>query len=75
MTINPELIGLIVAIVLALNTFLFGLYKALEFIKDKTVSQADNAIYDWVGKALSFLQKVIEIIGPVTAVKKVEEKK
>ncbi len=61
----------IIAVVLATNAVLFGLYKGLGFIKDKTKSNVDNSAYDLIGKVLGFLQKIIEIVGPVTAVKSI----
>lgn len=72
--ISPELMGMIIAIVLALNAFLFGAYKALEYIKDKTVTNADNSAYDLIGKILGYIQKILEITGNNTQ-PKAEEKK
>ncbi len=63
------LAGYIVVVVLATNALLFGAYQALGFFKDKTESSVDNNAYELIGKILSFLKKIIEIVGPVTAVK------
>lgn len=45
---------------LMLNLFLSGLSKALEVIKDKTKTEADNKLYDVVQKCASVLQKVVD---------------
>ena len=73
LNISPEMVGFIVALVLALNAFLFGAYKALEILKDKTESKLDNSAYEIIGKILNILKKIVEVVGPVTVVK--EEKK
>lgn len=67
--VSMNLIGMIALVVIALNAFLFGLYNTLAVIKDKTSSDVDNKAYDIIAKVLGFLQKIIEIIGPVTAAK------
>lgn len=72
--IAPEVVGLIIAIVLALNAFLYGAHAALGYIKDKTLTKADNDADDFIVKILGYLQKLIEIIGPVTAIKTLTEK-
>lgn len=73
--IPMNLIAVIAGVVLAINAFLFGLYQALGYLKDKTAWGGDNAAYDFLAKVLGFLQKIIEVIGPVTAVKKSEPPK
>lgn len=72
--VNLNLIGTIALVVIALNAFLFGLYNTLAVIKDKTAWAGDNLAYDILAKVLGFLQKIIEIIGPVTAAKKPDPK-
>ncbi len=69
MEINSELIGFIIAVVMGFNALLFGAYKGLEFIKDKTAGSWDNSAYEFLGKVLDILKKIIEIVGPITAVK------
>ncbi len=67
---ESEAVAVIIGIIFAVNAFLFGLYNALGYIKDKTTKiDLDNKLYDLLGKVLGFLQKVIEVIGPVSTVK------
>ncbi len=72
--IAPEVVGLIIAIVMAFNAFLFGVHAALGYIKDKTLTKVDNDADDFVVKILGYLQKLIEIVGPVTAPKPEDKK-
>lgn len=58
-----NLLPVIVACVIAFNFFLSGLHKALEVIKDKTKSKADDKIFVIVGKIAEVTQKIVDYIG------------
>jgi len=60
----------IALIVLAINTALTGIYKALELIKDKTKSEWDNKLYSFLTVFIGWLQKIIEIISANPSPKK-----
>lgn len=53
----------IALIIIAVNTILTGIYKALELIKDKTKSDWDNKLYSVLTVVIGWIQKIIEIIS------------
>lgn len=57
---NGGLVATIVLASIALNFVLSGIQKALEIIKDKTASKVDNVLYDFVTKAVTVLQKIVD---------------
>lgn len=48
--------------VIAFNVLMMGLHSALELVKDLTKSNVDNLLYGYLGKFLSVLQKLIDLI-------------
>jgi hypothetical protein len=54
------LIGLYVA---AFNILLNGARASLALVKDKTETDVDNKIYDFLGKVLGYLIKFLDLIG------------
>lgn len=51
---------LILAVVISVNLALSGVYAALGKIKDITQTSLDNKVYDFLGKVVDVLQKIIE---------------
>lgn len=62
-TENGGMIVFIVMVVMMLNFILTGIKKALELIKDKTSSSADNVIYNILDKIVYVLDKIIEFLS------------
>jgi hypothetical protein len=59
---DDQQLGLI-GYVLALNFFLSGLSKALEVVKDKTKTKADDKVWLWVNKLAGFSQAVVDFFS------------
>lgn len=53
----------VVPYLLALNVFLSGLSKALEMIKDKTETKADDKLFALVDKAVGGLGKIVDLVS------------
>jgi len=53
----------VILILFFVNAILSGLSVTLEKIKDKTESQWDNKLADYVSKGLGYLQKVVDFIS------------
>lgn len=51
---------LILAVVISVNLALSGAYAALGKIKDLTETNVDNKIWEFLGKIVDVLQKIIE---------------
>lgn len=49
--------------VMALNLFLSGLAKALEVIKDKTASKADDKVWYWVDKLAGISKSIVDFLS------------
>lgn len=60
---NGGLLQALALVLIAVMSILSGLSKALEIIKDKTASNVDNKIYEWVNKAASALKVVVDWIS------------
>lgn len=57
---NGGVVGTVVMVAVLLNFILSGLSKAIEVIKDKTTTQADNKAFEIINKIAAVLQKVID---------------
>jgi hypothetical protein len=57
------LISEIIVYVIGFNALLAGIKIALDKIKDVTASSWDNKASELLGKVISFVQKLIDIIG------------
>lgn len=51
----------VVGMVLAVLALMSGLSKFLEFIKDKTSTQADNKLYEYLNKGIAIVQKLLDL--------------
>ena len=49
--------------VVAFNVILTGLKQGLDLIKDKTATQADNKLADFLGKIVGLLGKLVDAVG------------
>lgn len=56
-------VATLVGFVVAFNVFLSGINALLSVFKDKTASQVDNKIYDFINKVCSWLIKIIDLLG------------
>lgn len=56
------LLPAVLILVLAMNAFLTGLKSALEYVKDKTVTDADNKVHATLAKVLGFLTSLIDVL-------------
>lgn len=57
---NGGIIGTVVLVATIFNMVLSGVGKALDLVKDKTATQADNKVAEWILKIATILQKVID---------------
>lgn len=57
---NGGLLGFVVMVAMALNLLLSGVSKFLDFIKDKTKTEADNKVAAIIHKIAAVLQKIID---------------
>ncbi len=60
---NGGMIATTILVMVTFNAFLSGLKAALELIKDKTVTDADNKAFDFVSSVKAALQKVLDVVG------------
>lgn len=67
--VSSGTLGLVITLVIAVNFVLSGLAKALEVVKDKTESQADNEAHAKLLKVIEVLTRVLDWIAPRTRVK------
>lgn len=51
----------VVGMVLAVLALMSGLSKFLEFVKDKTSTQMDNKMYEYLNKGISMIQKLLDL--------------
>lgn len=51
----------VVGMVLAVLALMSGLSKFLEFVKDKTSTQLDNKMYEYLNKGISLIQKLLDL--------------
>jgi len=57
---NGGIVPAIVLVAFAFNMALSGISKALESIKDKTESKADDKAFEIISKIVSVLQKIVD---------------
>ena len=55
--LNPENL---ILLLMAFNIVLSATHKALELIKDKTETKADNRLYEEIGRFAGFLKTALE---------------
>lgn len=60
---NGGIIMAVAGIMFAINLVLSGLKAGLEYIKDKTTTDVDNKIYDFVSTISGFLSKALDVLG------------
>lgn len=60
---NGGVISSTILVMVSFNALLSGLKVALELIKDKTVSGADDKAFDFVSKMKEFLSKILDVVG------------
>jgi hypothetical protein len=68
LTSQEGLLVKIIAVMLAVNVFLTGLKKAIDFFKDKTETTFDNKVSEIIGTILGLLSKGIGLLTSNTAV-------
>lgn len=60
---NTDVIGAVIAAVIAINLMLSGAQKLLEIVKDKTATDSDNKAHAVLLKVTGFLTKAVEWIS------------
>lgn len=61
--VNLPIVAQVLMYVVAFNLLLSGLKASLQLIKDKTSTNVDNKVYDFVAKATEFITKALDVIG------------
>lgn len=64
----------VLLVLICFNVAVSAIYQILEKIKDKTATDVDNKVYEFIGKYAGWLQKVIDYIS-ANLPKKPEEPK